>query len=115
MRVALIVMALLISTLGGARGYFDDGNALLRICSRPDAPGMCLGQIAGHYDMMIAVGFRCSNAKEVEKGQVRDVVLKYLRDHPAKRHQPSASLTIAAMTDAFDCRFNGQKVESSPR
>jgi hypothetical protein len=76
---------------------------------------MCLGEITGHYDMMIAVGFRCSNAKGVDKGQVRDVVLKYLRDHPAKRHQPSASLTIEAMTDAFGCLFNGQKVQSSPR
>jgi hypothetical protein len=113
MRVALIAIALLISTLG-ARGYFDDGNDLLRICAH-DALGMCMGQITGHYDMMVAVGFVCANTKGVNKQQVKDIVLKYLRDHPAKRHQPSASLTIAAMTDAFNCRFNGQKVESSPR
>ena len=111
----MVVLALLISTLGGAHGYFDDGNALLKLCSGPETRLVCMGQITGHYDMMIAVGFRCPDARGVEKGQVRDVVLKYLRDHPAKRHQPSASLTIAAMTDAFNCLFNGQKVQSTPR
>ena len=40
----------------------------------------------------------------VQREQMKKVLLKYLRDHPEKLHEPSAYLTLAAMQEAFPCR-----------
>jgi hypothetical protein len=37
-------------------------------------------------------------------GQVRDVFVKYLRDHPEERHQIAELLFLLAMQKAFPCR-----------
>jgi len=37
----------------------------------------------------------------VTAGQVRDVAIKYLREHPERRHEPASSLLIEAFQEAF--------------
>ena len=37
-------------------------------------------------------------------GQVQDIVVKHLRDHPEKRHLPFIRLTLDALEKAFSCQ-----------
>lgn len=39
----------------------------------------------------------------VTNGQMEDIVVKYLKDHPDERHMLAAILVVKAMTKAFPC------------
>jgi Rap1a immunity proteins len=54
-------------------------------------------------DMMKALG-HCSSSSGLTKGQVADVLIKYLKDHPESRHEPAASLAFQAFSTAFGCK-----------
>lgn len=100
---ALLVLA----PLTPAMAYFDTGNALLAACqgSSPFEAGQCMGTIVGHYDMMMSQGYSCGNETLKNKQQLRDVVVKYLRESPAQRSDQAASLSFIAFMVAFDCKF----------
>jgi Rap1a immunity proteins len=38
---------------------------------------------------------------EVKSEQMKDIVVKYLRDDPATRHKPAGMLTFLALKEAF--------------
>jgi hypothetical protein len=40
----------------------------------------------------------------VVAGQARDVVVKYLQENPAHRHEAGATLVMEALHDAWPCR-----------
>ncbi len=40
----------------------------------------------------------------VTNGQVRDVVVKYLKDHPEERHFLASILAVKALSKAFPCK-----------
>jgi Ssp1 endopeptidase immunity protein Rap1a len=42
-----------------------------------------------------------SNATQ---GQMMDVVVKYLQDHPAERQYPAAAIVFSSMYDSFRCK-----------
>jgi hypothetical protein len=42
----------------------------------------------------------------VTVGQLRDAVIKYLMDHPERRHLPFARLALDALKASFPCRKN---------
>jgi hypothetical protein len=66
------------------------GNTLLDMCESTGAfeQSFCLGYITGVTDMHSAVGSvlpenrRSCVAENVSNGQVKDVVVKYLKEHP---------------------------------
>lgn len=103
-RTLKLTLALSLLTSVPAFARFDGGNDLLRICEDPRGEMLCLGTVIGHYDMMEAWGFACGSAPGVTKSQVKDIVVKYLRDNPSQRHQPAAFLSAEAITKAFSCR-----------
>lgn len=90
-----------------ATAYFDTGNALLTMCqgTTPFEVGSCLGTIVGHYDMMMTQGYSCGNETTKNKQQLRDIVVKYLRDNPEDRNSPAGALSYLAFMFAFDCKF----------
>ncbi|WP_340099020.1 Rap1a/Tai family immunity protein [Sinorhizobium fredii] len=86
--------------------YFENGNKLLRACDGDAyAKGFCLGYVTGISDALN--GFRQVNnlprctERMVTTGQARDVVLKYLKDHPEQRHRPAAGLAMTAIVEGF--------------
>lgn len=108
MKVLTVFVGLLwIISVKSAGAYFDTGNALLAACqgSSPYDAGQCLGTIVGQYDMMLSLGYDCGNETIKNKQQLRDVVVKYLRDHPAQRHDQSANLSFLAFFLAFECKY----------
>lgn len=102
-----LLTAVLLAATKPAEAYFDTGNALLAICdsNTPFNVGRCVGTITGHYDMMMTQGYDCGNETTKNIQQLRDVVVKYLRENPADRSNQAGSLSFIAFMFAFDCKF----------
>ena len=104
MTKALFVFLFLFAASVGARAsvVFDTGNELLSMCDDPRERPICLGTVSGYYDMLQWMERTCAEVT-VAKGQAADVVIKFLRDHPANRHMFAASLASVALMQAFPC------------
>jgi hypothetical protein len=86
------------------------GNDLLRDCSDRNnvtSFSFCLGYINGLRDGVVfaSVGLGAKPSFEisekVELGQLKDVVVRYLNEHPEERHQHAAVLVHRALVKAF--------------
>jgi hypothetical protein len=92
-------------------GGFDSGNDLLDDCSaksgdNPVKAGACLGYVTGVADVLgggtVIDGIRACFVTATT-GQLKDVVLRYLNEHPETRHLVAASLVARALSEAFPC------------
>ena len=83
------------------------GNGFLATCDK-NAPGqnfwLCAGYVSGFLDResfdkehLICIPAAANN------GQIMDVILAYMRDNPADRHNPSSALVYVALFKAFPC------------
>ncbi len=119
----MIALALLLTgtILGGQdrpKYAFEDantGNGFLRQCSdlTPQTDSLrlwyCAGYVSGLIDGMAvvkaAVEYRgyCLPTK-VETGQLADVLVKYIREHPEIAHAPTSVLLLKALIHAYPCR-----------
>jgi hypothetical protein len=116
MRAALVAAALGGLAVGEARALvvFYSGNQLLAVCDgvSPVEKGICVGFISGVADTLAGVsenggkllGWRACQPPAATSGQTRDVVIRFLRAHPEKRHLTAASLTVWALAEAWPCR-----------
>lgn len=113
-RLGMIVVAgcLMISTPSPSLADDYTGNQILRDCNQGnDWPsGSCFGRIIGSVD-----GFRVKAALDktglpfcipegVTNGQVVDIVVRWVRDQPAKRHYNYEVITGLALKEAFPCK-----------
>jgi Rap1a immunity proteins len=104
-RLAIIATALLLSA-GGAAAENQNGNELLTECTAQDTTlQMCIAYIRGARDMLDALQLAGSGQRCIPQlatlGQVKDVVVRYLRQHPEERHYWRATLIIAAVREAW--------------
>ncbi|UWR10889.1 Rap1a/Tai family immunity protein [Sulfitobacter mediterraneus] len=108
----------------------DSGNTLYAACSHMNGEatvqaGYCIGYLTGVWEGMklgASLPFmlegensltkleetsnqllRVCMPSDVERGQMVDVVIKYLDENPADRHGPARMLTWLALLDAFPC------------
>lgn len=91
-------------------GGFDDGNALLKDCTsrNPFAQGLCYGLITGYFEGM-RMSYTCSkDDPNINREQVKDVVIKFLKNTPEARHLPGVLLASRAFVLAFDCKPNSK-------
>lgn len=107
------------------------GNDVLSACEAKDAgvqEGFCIGYIVGlwegiNWGTFVAFrsvgGFEKGGAAEAnqfasmllgacvpaegENSQIKDVLIRYLRDNPTTRHESARSLMEQAMAQAFPC------------
>jgi hypothetical protein len=95
-----------------AGSYQATGHLLLKICRGGNAGqiGYCLGYISGISDGITTLQMlKPPNWTPICKPdwltdrQLRDVVVKYLVDHPEERHEPISLLTVLAMRSAWPC------------
>lgn len=110
--------------LGGALAFavpanasFNDGNQLLNHCTDTNrfAEGMCYGVISGYFEGMQTT-YKCSKINDkITREQIKDVVVKFLRENPADRHLPGLLLSYRAFTVAFDCAEKSKLLEPWPR
>ncbi len=106
MRWALV--CLMVMGAAGARAQRVskvDGNRLLAMCSTKPA-GECDAYLSGIADAIEAEGREKAPAcipVAVTGTQMRDVVGKYIHNHPESRELKAGALTIKAFSAAFPC------------
>jgi hypothetical protein len=110
--LSALLLLLVSASAHGQRVSTTTGNDLLESCESKGnlEHAFCLGYIIGVTDVegMDSAVFperrRSCVAENVSNGQVRDVVVKYLKDHPEERHLQAAILVVKAMGQAFPCK-----------
>ena len=90
-----------------------DGNKLYEFCSSAATTpewGQCTGYVQGAFDQTMndqeAYGLKwiCMPSRGVDTVQLRDIVIKYLRDNPDQRHYVASTTIAVALTKAFPCK-----------
>ena len=113
----LVTIAALAMLLGSPASYADElvassipGNKLFNYCEEEDGffEGVCVGYVLGIYDSLVLAGIgdpvlRICPPIGVSNEQNRDIVRKYLRDNPEKRHKGAHYLVAVALLSAFPC------------
>lgn len=102
-KCAPLIAATMVSclpALAQAAGPFMDGNELQDACKRADGELYCLGFTTGVYD---ALGMTVCPPPGVTMIQVRDIIVKYVADHPEQRHLPAYHLAHNSLEQAFPC------------
>jgi hypothetical protein len=85
------------------------GNDLLRFCSsrEPYQLNFCTGYIEGIRDGLMFAALRLKSEpffvvpNEAKSDQLKDIVVKYLKDNPETRHKPAGLLIFLALERAF--------------
>jgi Ssp1 endopeptidase immunity protein Rap1a len=101
------VMAVVMPGHGQTIQGFYSGNELFETCKRN--PAACLGYISGSFDALAGSGGTlngwrtCPPQAALTNVQIRDVVMKYLTEHPEYRHLSAAALIARALSSAFPC------------
>jgi hypothetical protein len=88
-----------------AEAHFLTGNDLLKNCTSPDkdTAAFCTGIIVGYYEMLTFLQYDCGDDSKKTAGQIEDVVVKYLKEHPSDRSKPAASVSTIAISGGFKC------------
>lgn len=71
--------------------------------NQPASRITCLGYVLGVADTLGATGNACIPPDTMED-QTRDLVIKYLHDHPESRHLGAASQVGISLMTAFPCK-----------
>jgi hypothetical protein len=87
---------------------FFDGNMLLSMCEDTNdvaAQGACNGYVAATSDAFTLADTKTTIClPDVTLKQEKDVVVKFLRDHPEHRHEGASKLIYLALESAFPCK-----------
>jgi len=117
-RIGVLLALTLLPSATEAAGRFKTGEEVYREiepcdgdrypdCSREEQVTFwqAFGYIVGVLDLLSSSPDlqRCLPDQGVTKGQVKDVVMKYLRDHPQYRHETAARLVAGAIAEAWPC------------
>jgi hypothetical protein len=83
------------------------GNDLLRICQSSDLydRGVCGGYLAA-VSQVVEVANRACYPEGVTIEHGKDVVVRYLKEHPESRDHVAVTLATKALTAAFPCNDN---------
>jgi hypothetical protein len=116
MRISiLVIVGLLISGSAMAAENIHSGNFMHKHCTagakKYHSRGVCLGfLIASQTYLLLLNGAKIENfqplciSDNVTGGQLKDIFIKYLEDHPELRHHASTILFVNAMRGAFPCK-----------
>jgi hypothetical protein len=85
---------------------FESGNELYQQCTAASGSPQnvfCGGYVTAVSDSLESQRLVCT-PKGTTAGQIKDVIVNYLRDHPAETHHTTAySLAELALMAAFPC------------
>lgn len=103
MKLSLALMAGIAALPTAARAEWMDGNELHETCTTtaPLDRALCLSYVIGVLDGLRYLPQPPVTPTGATAGQVRDVVAKYLTDHPEKRDQQARMIVRTAVADAW--------------
>jgi len=107
MRMTLALVLLLLTCCVGAN-VFKTGYGLHNECNNESskAQSYCLGFVTGVAEVLdsnAVNGYSACVPNKVNQGEVRDIVVKFLEDHPELRHYEAHVLIARALSEAFPC------------
>lgn len=90
---------------------FDTGNGVLAICgsTSPSDNMRCYAFLDGLSEGISVMAIRDKTRKPfcipagVTKGQATDIVVKFLRENPERRHLDGTLLVVVSLHSAFPC------------
>lgn len=109
--IRLIQLVAVMAALSPTAAYsqWNSGNDLQEYCGGEAGSfvsGICSGYIIGTLDTVEGLledkKLACV-PPGVTKGQVRDIVIKYIEQHPEYRHFVGMNLVVLAVGSAFPC------------
>ena len=106
--VAALVVLVLVSASAQAIDSWADGNELKKMCHSEANfdQGVCGGfaiAVAGIVDNYPVAGYRTCIPSGVLAGQLNNIMVKFLDDHPERLHYAATSLAVEAFVEAFPC------------
>jgi hypothetical protein len=84
----------------------DSAGALFDTCNNPNdesKQSYCRGYVAGVSDVLTGMHIICPGAR-IGLDEIKNVVVKYLREHPGEQELDADDLTSTALTLAFPCK-----------
>jgi hypothetical protein len=114
MATAVMLACLPASARAVTTGTAGTGNELWSLCT--DTQGgvhgsgywICLGYVQGIADAVDTPnglsGWRACRPEGATRGQLQDVVTRWLDQHPEQRHYSAATLVAKALAEAFPCK-----------
>ncbi len=109
----IVAAALVLALAGEARATAINGNELFESCKDTLGPGQfrCLEYTRGVVDMMVIVRVTGVDfpvpvpcfPENANITQLRDIVVRWLEEHPETRHEPALGEMWAAFLAAFPC------------
>lgn len=106
MRFEVLVVAVGLFWTTTVFAAVDTGGALFDTCNNQNdksKQSYCLGYIAGVTDVLTGMHIICAGQR-IGLDEIKDVVVKYLREHPGERDMDADDLTSTALTSAFPCK-----------
>ena len=107
----MLAAALMWSTPAHSRNVVsNDGNELLELCSNSDyfSQGYCMGYIralsSGVNLILYTGGKQICYQPNITVGQMRDVVVSYIRRNPQSRNKDAIVLVSWALAEAWPCQ-----------
>jgi len=101
MKTKLLIAGLLVTS--SANAAFYSGNDLYNkmISESVAERALTMGYVAGIYDVFEGTAM-CAKGN-VTLGQLKDIVLKKLVNHPESRHMAADMFVYTALSEAFPC------------
>lgn len=101
------MVALALSAVSTTAQPAWDGNRLLEVCARPtarqrtsDCDVFIRGAIDRYHEFLAT---RCA-PRQVRFGEIVEIIVQYLQEHPADRQRPANDLILASLTEAYSCK-----------
>ena len=79
-----------------------NGNQMWEMC-QSRALGFCNGYVRGTLDALITQGLVTCTPDELGAEQLRDLVVRWLRDNPQKRHLSGTWIVANTLRENFPC------------
>ena len=98
------------AALIAAPSAYQTGDDLFRLCtsSKPAEAWQCLGYVEAVSDVLAAgdgvSGWFACIPPQVKSGQMRDIVVIFLRTEPERRNRTATSLMGKALSSTFPCK-----------
>lgn len=107
----LLVALLLVACPAQAQEGLFTGNGYLTVCTTDDpvSRAVCMQYTLGMDNMLLSLqlggftkAFECSPDQTTGR-QKKDILVKFLQDHPGLRHFPTSRLYLMALEVTFPC------------
>lgn len=110
---AILIVAIFVAD--PSKAAMDSGNSIWSYCQKKISSKLiCAGYIHGVADAIFNLGelgqpfvlWRACYQNGITNGQIKDVVVQFLRDNPSLRNGPAPLLIAEALSKAWPCSKN---------